>query len=156
MMSCCASRMSWCASSPGSHDTTATKPVARTTATKPVARARAQVKKLKSEFAKFLMPLIEEFVADYMPTHQGAAVEDLVEELARRWGLKPDKLWEFEAPPGVFVFLLAKALSAKRDEWLRKQLEARAEEEEMYRDVVHFTWCSFFQRPDFVFWWSSY
>ena len=81
-MSCCASRMSWCASSPGSHDTTATKPVAR---------ARAQVKKLKSEFAKFLMPLIEEFVADYMPTHQGAAVEDLVEELARRWDSTPTR-----------------------------------------------------------------
>ncbi len=49
------------------------------------------------------MPLMEEFVADYMPTHQGAAVEDLVEELARRCELKPDKLWEFEAPPGVFL-----------------------------------------------------
>jgi len=130
----------------------------------PAKKLKAELETLKAELnvaAAALTdldftPLIEEFVADYMPTHQGAAVEDLVEELARRWGLKPDKLWEFEAPPGVFVFLLAKALSAKRDEWLRKQLEARAQEEEMYRDVAHFTWCSFFQHPDFVFWWSSY
>jgi len=123
----------------------------------PAKKLKAELETLKAELnvaAAALTdldftPLIEEFVADYMPTHYCAAVEDLVEELARRWGLNPDALWEFEAPPGL---TMAKALSAARSEWLRLQREARAREEE-YRDVVHFAWCSFFQHADFVFWW---
>ena len=70
-----------------------------------------------------VMPLIKEFVADYMPTHEGAAIEVLVKELACRWGLKPDTLWDVEVPPGVLQggLTITKALSAARDEWLRQQ-----------------------------------
>ena len=128
----------------------------------PAKKLKAELETLKAELnvaAAALTdldftPLIEEFVADYMPTHQGAAVEDLVEELARRWGLNPDTLWEFEAPPGL---TMAKALSAARSEWLRLQREARAQQEEEYRDVVHETRVDVFrQHPEWWFWWSSY
>ena len=127
----------------------------------PAKKLKAELEALKAELnvaAAALTdldftPLIEEFVADYMPTHYFAAVEDLVEELARRWGLNPDTLWEFEAPPGV---TMAKALSAARSEWLRLQREARAQQEEEHRDVVHFALDVFRQHPEWSFWWSSY
>ena len=127
----------------------------------PAKKLKAELEALKAELnvaAAALTdldftPLIEEFVADYMPTHYFAAVEDLVEELARRWGLNPDTLWEFEAPPGL---TMAKALSAARSEWLRLQREARAQQEEEYRDVVHFALDVFRQHPEWSFWWSSY
>ena len=82
-----------------------------------------------------VMPLIKEFVADYLPTHEGAAIEVLVEELACRWGLKPDKLWDVEVPPGVLEggLTIAKALSATRAEWLRqKQLAEQAASRRLY------------------------
>ena len=127
----------------------------------PAKKLKAELEALKAELnvaAAALTdldftPLIEEFVADYMPTHYFAAVEDLVEELARRWGLNPDTLWEFEAPPGL---TMAKALSAARSEWLRLQREARAQQEEEHRDVVHFALDVFRQHPEWSFWWSSY
>ena len=59
-----------------------------------------------------------------MPTHEGAAIDVLVEELACRWGLKLDKLWDVEVPPGAVLqggLTITKALSAARDEWLRQQ-----------------------------------
>ena len=65
----------------------------------------------------------------------GTPIEVLVEELACRWGLKPDKLWDVEVPPGVLEggLTIAKALSATRAEWLRqKQLAEQAASRRLY------------------------